>query len=143
MFSASITLLNGSPFHSPVTRKCIYHLHKTKLAVASSDKRNPRECEDCYVILGLIIYMFCTERASIVSTVLVIIILHGISHFSHIAEWGFVFIRLINLHGIFCMPTLYLYLHLHKHLRDVCMETRHRICTTLITPNLFAQTLTH
>ncbi|PAZ54712.1 hypothetical protein APX87_03545 [Escherichia coli] len=48
MFSASITLLNGSPFHSPVTRKCIYHLHKTKLAVASSDKRNPRECEDCY-----------------------------------------------------------------------------------------------
>ncbi|OYI53436.1 hypothetical protein CI694_08705 [Escherichia coli] len=66
MFSASITLLNGSPFHSPVTRKCIYHLHKTKLAVASSDKRNPRECEDCYVIFGLIIYMFCTERASIV-----------------------------------------------------------------------------
>ncbi|EDG7968570.1 hypothetical protein B9M45_22995 [Salmonella enterica] len=48
MSSASITLLNGSPFHSPVTRKCIYHLHKTKLAVASSDKRNPRECEDCY-----------------------------------------------------------------------------------------------
>lgn len=48
MFSASITLLNGSPFHSPVTRKCIYHLHKTKLAVASSDKRNPREFEDCY-----------------------------------------------------------------------------------------------
>ncbi|EEW1913301.1 hypothetical protein D9I44_18825 [Escherichia coli] len=48
MFSASITLLNGSPFHSPVTRKCIYHLHKTKLSVASSDKRNPRECEDCY-----------------------------------------------------------------------------------------------
>ncbi|EFB9808960.1 hypothetical protein FV303_00370 [Escherichia coli] len=46
--SASITLLNGSPFHSPVTRKCIYHLHKTKPAVASSDKRNPRECEDCY-----------------------------------------------------------------------------------------------
>ncbi|RRN30990.1 hypothetical protein DU283_07395 [Escherichia coli] len=46
--SASITLLNGSPFHSPVTRKCIYHLHKTKLAVASSDKRNPREFEDCY-----------------------------------------------------------------------------------------------
>ncbi|TGH92176.1 hypothetical protein E5S38_15920 [Escherichia coli] len=41
MFSASITLLNGSPFHSPVTRKCIYHLHKTKLAVASSDKRKP------------------------------------------------------------------------------------------------------
>ncbi|EFN4043122.1 hypothetical protein FWZ08_04685 [Escherichia coli] len=41
MSSASITLLNGSPFHSPVTRKCIYHLHKTKLAVASSDKRNP------------------------------------------------------------------------------------------------------
>ncbi|EEW1031900.1 hypothetical protein ED202_24865, partial [Escherichia coli] len=66
MFSASITLLNGSPFHSPVTRKCIYHLHKTKPAVASSDKINPRECEDCYVILGLIIYMFCTERASIV-----------------------------------------------------------------------------
>ncbi|EFB2440906.1 hypothetical protein FHO82_01755 [Escherichia coli] len=48
MFSASITLLIGSPFHSPVTRKCIYHLHKTKLAVASSDKRNPREFEDCY-----------------------------------------------------------------------------------------------
>ncbi|HAH3607896.1 TPA: hypothetical protein GF059_18905 [Escherichia coli] len=48
MFSASITLLNGSPFHSPVTRKCIYHLHKTKPAVASSDKINPRECEDCY-----------------------------------------------------------------------------------------------
>ncbi|EFD5176342.1 hypothetical protein F0C55_02005 [Escherichia coli] len=48
MSSASITLSNGSPFHSPVTRKCIYHLHKTKLAVASSDKRNPRECEDCY-----------------------------------------------------------------------------------------------
>ncbi|EFB3133524.1 hypothetical protein GAF22_17410 [Escherichia coli] len=48
MFSASITLLNGSPFHSPVTRKCIYHLHKTKPAVASSDKRNPRECEDSY-----------------------------------------------------------------------------------------------
>ncbi|EEW1548788.1 hypothetical protein D9F39_10930 [Escherichia coli] len=48
--SASITLLNGSPFHSPVTRKCIYHLHKTKLAVASSDKRNPRECEDCYCL---------------------------------------------------------------------------------------------
>ncbi|AWN81026.1 hypothetical protein F7F68_24675 [Escherichia coli] len=46
MFSASITLLNGSPFHSPVTRKCIYHLHKTKPAVASSDKRNPRQCED-------------------------------------------------------------------------------------------------
>ncbi|KAB1167056.1 hypothetical protein F6Y00_16260 [Escherichia coli] len=41
MFSASITLLNGSPFHSPVTRKCIYHRHKTKLAVASSDKRKP------------------------------------------------------------------------------------------------------
>ncbi|AXT83220.1 hypothetical protein FT233_11235 [Escherichia coli] len=41
MPSASITLLNGSPFHSPVTRKCIYHLHKTKLAVASSDKRKP------------------------------------------------------------------------------------------------------
>nr|EFI3717541.1 hypothetical protein [Escherichia coli] len=41
MFSASTTLLNGSPFHSPVTRKCIYHLHKTKLAVASSDKRKP------------------------------------------------------------------------------------------------------
>lgn len=40
MFSASITLLNGSPFHSPVTRKCIYHLHKTKLAVASSDITN-------------------------------------------------------------------------------------------------------
>ncbi|EFN7876347.1 hypothetical protein ED870_06120 [Escherichia coli] len=50
MFSASITLLNGSPFHSPVTRKCIYHLHKIKLAVASSDKRNPRECEDCYSV---------------------------------------------------------------------------------------------
>ncbi|EFD9660753.1 TPA: hypothetical protein GF637_00730 [Escherichia coli] len=48
MSSASITLSNDSPFHSPVTRKCIYHLHKTKLAVASSDKRNPRECEDCY-----------------------------------------------------------------------------------------------
>ncbi|EEV5928543.1 hypothetical protein DQ135_22625 [Escherichia coli] len=48
MSSASITLSNGSPFHSPVTRKCIYHLHKTKPAVASSDKRNPRECEDCY-----------------------------------------------------------------------------------------------
>ncbi|TJF26223.1 hypothetical protein C9196_14750 [Escherichia coli] len=46
MFSVSITLLNGSPFHSPVTRKCIYHLHKTKLAVASSDKRNPREGGD-------------------------------------------------------------------------------------------------
>ncbi|EFN4704012.1 hypothetical protein FQI42_13830 [Escherichia coli] len=46
MSSASITLLNGSPFHSPVTRKCIYHLHKTKPAIASSDKRNPRECED-------------------------------------------------------------------------------------------------
>ncbi|EEW5975233.1 hypothetical protein D7V53_05230 [Escherichia coli] len=41
MFSASITLSNGSPFHSPVIRKCIYHLHKTKLAVASSDKRKP------------------------------------------------------------------------------------------------------
>ncbi|EEY8270604.1 hypothetical protein FPZ15_18515 [Escherichia coli] len=41
MSSASITLSNGSPFHSPVTRKCIYHLHKTKLAVASSDKRKP------------------------------------------------------------------------------------------------------
>ncbi|EGF7398755.1 hypothetical protein D9K25_02155 [Escherichia coli] len=41
MSSASITLLNGSPFHSPVTRKCIYHLHKTKRAVASSDKRKP------------------------------------------------------------------------------------------------------
>ncbi|EAO3584235.1 hypothetical protein FYP10_02630 [Salmonella enterica] len=28
---------------------CIFnYLHKTKLAVASSDKRNPRECEDCY-----------------------------------------------------------------------------------------------
>ncbi|EAO6049728.1 hypothetical protein FRH59_05170 [Salmonella enterica] len=28
---------------------CIFiHLHKTKLAVASSDKINPRECEDCY-----------------------------------------------------------------------------------------------
>ncbi|EDQ6931751.1 hypothetical protein AHV77_000629 [Salmonella enterica subsp. houtenae] len=26
----------------------IYHIHKPKLAVASSDKRNPRECEDCY-----------------------------------------------------------------------------------------------
>ena len=52
--------------------------------------------------------MFCTERASIVSTVLVIIILHGISHFSHIAEWGFVFIRLINLHGIF-VCRLYIY----------------------------------
>lgn len=39
MSSASITLLNGSPFHSPVTRKCIYHLHKIKLAVASSDTR--------------------------------------------------------------------------------------------------------
>ncbi|EAQ1127212.1 hypothetical protein E1K98_12460 [Salmonella enterica subsp. enterica serovar Fluntern] len=51
MFSASITLLNGSPFHSPVTRKCIYHLHK-KPAVASSDKRNPRECEDCYCCGG-------------------------------------------------------------------------------------------
>ncbi|ATB80744.1 hypothetical protein CYJ55_02285 [Escherichia coli] len=51
MFSASITLLNGSPFHAPVTRKCIYHLHKTKPAVASSDKRNPRECEDCYSLL--------------------------------------------------------------------------------------------
>ncbi|EFN7147744.1 hypothetical protein EIX06_20700 [Escherichia coli] len=51
MFSASTTLLNGSPFHSPVTRKCIYHLHKTKPAVASSDKRNPRECEDCYSLL--------------------------------------------------------------------------------------------
>ncbi|EFA5034806.1 hypothetical protein ED719_19900 [Escherichia coli] len=41
MSSASITLSNGSSFHSPVTRKCIYHLHKTKLAVASSDKRKP------------------------------------------------------------------------------------------------------
>ncbi|NYS56153.1 hypothetical protein FHE67_09055 [Escherichia coli] len=50
MSSASITLSNGSPFHSPVTRKCIYHLHKTKLAVASSDKRNPREREDCYCL---------------------------------------------------------------------------------------------
>ncbi|EGZ3975276.1 hypothetical protein AHV66_001734, partial [Salmonella enterica subsp. enterica serovar Richmond] len=28
---------------------CIFnYLHKTKLAVASSDKRNPREREDCY-----------------------------------------------------------------------------------------------
>ncbi|EDS5417529.1 hypothetical protein A8H21_000866 [Salmonella enterica subsp. enterica serovar Oslo] len=28
---------------------CIFnYLHKTKPAVASSDKRNPRECEDCY-----------------------------------------------------------------------------------------------
>ncbi|EAW6179043.1 hypothetical protein CNO97_05700 [Salmonella enterica] len=52
MFSASITLLNCSPFHSPVTRKCISHLHKTKPAVASSDKRNPRECEDCYCCGG-------------------------------------------------------------------------------------------
>ncbi|OKU25329.1 hypothetical protein ACN78_17095 [Escherichia coli] len=51
MFSASITLLNGSPFHSPVTRKCIYHLQKTNPAVASSDKINPREREDCYSLL--------------------------------------------------------------------------------------------
>ncbi|OKT28862.1 hypothetical protein ACN62_20250 [Escherichia coli] len=59
MFSASITLLNGSPFHSPVTRKCFYHLQKTNPAVASSDKRNPRQCEDavhcCYTL-------FCSQR---------------------------------------------------------------------------------
>ena len=58
--------------------------------------------------------MFCTERASIVSTVLVIIILHGISHFSHIAEWGFVFIRLINLHGIFvCRLYIYTFIYIN------------------------------
>ncbi|EDJ7029603.1 hypothetical protein CHK55_21220 [Salmonella enterica] len=62
MFSASITLLNCSPFHSPVTRKCISHLHKTKPAVTSSDKRNPRECEDCYCCGGTGIGLQCVTK---------------------------------------------------------------------------------
>lgn len=109
-----LTSLVDCHFKTFIAKSDISCLHKTKLAVASSDKRNPRECEDCYVIFGLIIYMFCTERASIVSTVLVIIILHGISHFSHIAEWGFVFIRLINLHGIFvCRLYIYTFIYIN------------------------------
>ncbi|EFB6608547.1 hypothetical protein FQF29_15335 [Escherichia coli] len=31
-----------------IAKSDISCLHKTKLAVASSDKRNPREFEDCY-----------------------------------------------------------------------------------------------
>ncbi|EDV1006809.1 hypothetical protein HY25_004607, partial [Salmonella enterica subsp. enterica] len=35
-------------FKTFIAKSDIYHLHKTKPAVASSDKRNPRDCEDCY-----------------------------------------------------------------------------------------------
>ncbi|HGX9678806.1 TPA: hypothetical protein GFY37_01850 [Escherichia coli] len=49
-----------------MTRKCIYHLHKTKPVVASSDKRNPRECEDCYASNGLCISIYF--RKSILSS---------------------------------------------------------------------------
>ncbi|EFA5007509.1 hypothetical protein C2C49_10190 [Escherichia coli] len=35
-------------FKTFIAKSDISCLHKTKLAVASSDKRNPRECEDCY-----------------------------------------------------------------------------------------------
>ncbi|TZB92835.1 hypothetical protein E0K54_14580 [Escherichia coli] len=35
-------------FKTFIAKSDISCLHKTKPAVASSDKRNPRECEDCY-----------------------------------------------------------------------------------------------
>ncbi|EFD5479670.1 hypothetical protein DNW53_09230 [Escherichia coli] len=35
-------------FKTFIAKSDISCLHKTKLAVASSDKRDPRECEDCY-----------------------------------------------------------------------------------------------
>ncbi|EFO2975767.1 hypothetical protein DQ149_15720 [Escherichia coli] len=35
-------------FKTFIAKSDISCLHKTKLSVASSDKRNPRECEDCY-----------------------------------------------------------------------------------------------
>ncbi|EFI9344334.1 hypothetical protein G3Z76_003712 [Escherichia coli] len=35
-------------FKTFIAKSDISCLHKTKLAVASSDKRNPREFEDCY-----------------------------------------------------------------------------------------------
>ncbi|EEV5957167.1 hypothetical protein F2N21_04780 [Escherichia coli] len=37
-------------FKTFIAKSDISCLHKTKLAVASSDKRNPRECEDCYCL---------------------------------------------------------------------------------------------
>ncbi|EAP4934502.1 hypothetical protein EG008_21570 [Salmonella enterica] len=59
--SASITLSNGSPFHSPVTLNFIIRSNK-KPAVASSDKRNPRECEDCYCCGGAGIGLQCVTK---------------------------------------------------------------------------------
>lgn len=80
----------------------------------SLDKINFCECEDCYVILGLIIYMFCIERVSIVFIVFVIIILYGISYFLYIVEWGFVFIRFINFYGIFvCWFYIYIFIYIN------------------------------
>ncbi|MXE03659.1 hypothetical protein FQ027_09575 [Escherichia coli] len=38
-------------FKTFIAKSDISCLHKTKLAVASSYKRNPRECEDCYLPL--------------------------------------------------------------------------------------------
>lgn len=101
MFFVLIILLNGFLFYFFVIWKCIYYFYKIKFVVVSLDKINFCECEDCYVILGLIIYMFCIERVSIVFIVFVIIILYGISYFLYIVEWGFVFIRFINFYGIF------------------------------------------
>ncbi|EFB2796024.1 hypothetical protein FEK94_17520 [Escherichia coli] len=37
-------------FKTFIAKSDISCLHKTKLAVASSDKINPRECEDCYCL---------------------------------------------------------------------------------------------
>ncbi|EFA4476377.1 hypothetical protein EB630_20615 [Escherichia coli] len=47
-------------FKTFIAKSDISCLHKTKPAVASSDKRNPRECEDCYSlpILTFIAYTF-------------------------------------------------------------------------------------
>ncbi|EAM2866395.1 hypothetical protein AHS81_22080 [Salmonella enterica] len=39
-------------FKTFIAKSDISCLHKTKLAVASSDKRNPRESEDCYCCGG-------------------------------------------------------------------------------------------
>ncbi|EFI5822279.1 hypothetical protein GZ248_000080 [Escherichia coli] len=45
-------------FKTFIAKSDISCLHKTKLAVASSDKRNPRECEDSYLFILLIVNVF-------------------------------------------------------------------------------------
>ncbi|EDQ0557323.1 hypothetical protein CSP34_004506 [Salmonella enterica subsp. diarizonae] len=52
-------------FKTFIAKSDISCLHKTKPAVASSDKRNPRECEDCYCCGGAGIGLQCvTKRCS-------------------------------------------------------------------------------